>query len=185
MAWIKVIEENYATGKIKEIYAEITKKRGKLSNIMKAQSLKPESMKAHMEMYLSIMFEKSNIPRSDRELIAVVVSSLNQCEYCIRHHEEALQYYWKDNEKLNGLIDDFQTAELPEKTKSMLQYVSKLTLSPQDVKKEDIDKLRNFGFNDRGILDINLITSYFNFVNRIALGLGVEFSENEIKGYKY
>jgi len=185
MAWIKVIEENHATGKIKNVYDEITKKRGKLSNIMMVQSLKPESMKSHMGLYLSIMFGKSNIPRSERELIAVVVSSLNQCEYCVRHHAEALQYYWKDSEKINGLIDDFQTALLPEKTKTMLQYVSKLTLSPYDIEKGDIDKLRNVGFDDKGILDINLITSYFNFVNRIALGLGVEFSENEIKGYNY
>jgi len=41
------------------------------------------------------------------------------------------------------------------------------------------------GLTDEEILSVNLVTSYFNFVNRIALGLGVEFSEEEIKGYKY
>jgi uncharacterized peroxidase-related enzyme len=185
MVWIKGIEEDCATGEIKSLYDEITKKRGKLSNIMKVHSLKPTSMKAHMDLYLSIMFEKSNISRSDRELIAVVVSSLNQCEYCVRHHAEALQHYWKDSVKVNEVIKDFQSVELPEKTRSMLQYVTTLTTSPQDVRKEDIDKLRNVGFTDSDILDINLIASYFNFVNRLALGLGVEFSEDEIKGYRY
>jgi uncharacterized peroxidase-related enzyme len=96
-----------------------------------------------------------------------------------------LQHYWKNSEKVNGIIRDFQTSKLPEKMKAMLNYVAMLTNSPQDVKKEDIEKLRNFGFTDRDILDINLIASYFNFVNRIALGLGVEFSKNEINGYIY
>jgi uncharacterized protein YciW len=45
--------------------------------------------------------------------------------------------------------------------------------------------LKQNGWNDEDILLTNLIVSYFNFVNRIALGLGVEFSEEEVKGYKY
>jgi uncharacterized protein YciW len=48
-----------------------------------------------------------------------------------------------------------------------------------------VSKLRETGWKDEDILLINMIVSYFNFVNRIALGLGVEFSEEEIAGYKY
>jgi len=47
------------------------------------------------------------------------------------------------------------------------------------------ERLRQAGFSDEDILSINLIVSYFNFVNRIALGLGVEFSEAEVRGYNY
>ena len=67
----------------------------------------------------------------------------------------------------------------------MLEYVEKLTKTPYEIEKSDIMKLKNIGFSDKTILDITLITSYFNFVNRIALGLGVDFSEDEIKGYKF
>ena len=67
----------------------------------------------------------------------------------------------------------------------MLEYAIKLTKMPDKIEKSDIDKLRNSGFSDEDILNINLICCYFNFVNRIALGLGVELSEEEIKGYKY
>ncbi len=65
----------------------------------------------------------------------------------------------------------------------MLDYVFKLTKTPYDVKKSDVEILQKSGFSDENILNINLITSYFNFVNRIALGLGVEFSLDEKKGY--
>ena len=185
MSWINVIDEEDAINSLKKIYNEIQSKRGKLSNIMKIHSLNPKVMKDHMNLYLTIMFGKSNLRREDRELIAVVVSSLNKCKYCVYHHEEALNFYWKDREKLNKVIEKFQSLDLSDKIKQMLDYVVKLTKNPYNIKRKDIDYLRNAGFSDKDILDINLITSYFNFVNRIALGLGVEFSKEEITGYKY
>jgi len=67
----------------------------------------------------------------------------------------------------------------------VLRYSEKLTREPHKITENDIAKLKESGWKDEDILLINLIVSYFNFVNRIALGLGVEFSEEEIKGYKY
>jgi uncharacterized protein YciW len=67
----------------------------------------------------------------------------------------------------------------------MLDYVYKLTKNPSEIKKNDVDVLRGVGFSEEDILNINLITSYFNFVNRIVLGLGVEFSDDEATGYMY
>ncbi|HEY8209892.1 MAG TPA: hypothetical protein VIG99_20530 [Myxococcaceae bacterium] len=55
----------------------------------------------------------------------------------------------------------------------MLTYVEKLTLAPARVAREDLDALRAAGFDDRGILQVNLIASWFNYVNRVADGLGV------------
>jgi uncharacterized peroxidase-related enzyme len=185
MPWIDYINEDEAKGKLIDIYDEIKKIRGKLPNVIKIHSLKPDVIKKHMDLYISIMFGKSDLSRKYRELIAVVVSLINNCNYCIKHHAEALSHYWKDQEKLEKLIKDFNTVEFSEKTQEMLKYVFQLTKSPDKICKNDIDKLRAKGFLDRDILDINLIVSYFNFVNRIVLGLGVEFSDEEIKGYKY
>jgi alkylhydroperoxidase family enzyme len=55
----------------------------------------------------------------------------------------------------------------------MLTYVEKLTLAPARAEREDLDALRAAGFDDRGILQINLIASWFNYINRVADGLGV------------
>lgn len=185
MPWIDYVNEDEAKGELVYIYDEIKKKRGKLSNVMKIHSLNPDVIKKHMELYISIMFGKSDLSRKDRELIAVVVSSINNCNYCVKHHAEALSHYWKDPEKLKKLIKDFNTIEFSEKTQEMLKYVFQLTKSPNKICKNDINILKTKGFSDRDILDINLIVSYFNFVNRIVLGLGVEFSDEEIKGYNY
>lgn len=184
MSWIQTVEVTDATEKLKKVYKEVKEKRGKISNIMKIHSLNPDAMKKHMDLYLTLMFGSSNISREEREFIAVTVSVINNCEYCIRHHVEALNHYWKNKDKINKFIDNFNSIELTLKQQCIIDYVFKLTKNPSYVIKDDIDYLRNFGYSDKDILDITLIICYFNFVNRIALGLGVELSDDEVKGYK-
>jgi uncharacterized peroxidase-related enzyme len=184
-AWIKVIEEKAADGALAEAYREMASSRGKVANIMKVHSLNPEAMRAHMNLYLTLMFGRSELSRPTRELVAVVVSNANNCRYCVRHHAEALSHYWKDEERIARTLDDFRTAGLTEKETAMLEYALKLTKTPASVEHADVVQLREAGLIDAEILDLNLIVNYFNFVNRIALGLGVELSASEVKGYNY
>ena len=60
---------------------------------------------------------------------------------------------------------------------AMLDYASKLTEHPTDMISKDVERLRDVGYTDRGILDINQIVSYFAYVNRVADGLGVELED--------
>jgi uncharacterized peroxidase-related enzyme len=152
---------------------------------MKVHSLNPKAMKAHVDLYFTLMFGESGLSREECELIATVVSTLNHCEYCINHHGEALSFYWKDQRRVQQLIQNFHVVALPEKTCKMLDYVVKLTKTPSIVNQTDVNSLRQCGFSDEDILNINLITGYFNFVNRIVSGLGVEFTPDEVRGYKY
>jgi len=59
----------------------------------------------------------------------------------------------------------------------MLDYAVKLTLTPADIGEEDVQRLRHEGFDDSGILDICQVTAYYNYVNRLADGLGVELED--------
>ncbi|MCP5062585.1 MAG: peroxidase-related enzyme [Ignavibacteriae bacterium] len=185
MPWIKEIEANKAEGKLKEVYDNLSKNRGKVSNIMKIHSLDPETMSHHLDMYMSIMFNKSGLSIEERELVAVVVSALNNCSYCINHHAEALNHYWKDDEKISVLISDYKSIEFSIRTLAILNYAEKLTLAPSVVNEFDVQNLRIHDLTDEDILNINLVVSYFNFVNRIANGLGVQFSKEEVQGYNY
>ncbi|MDZ7765783.1 MAG: peroxidase-related enzyme [Melioribacteraceae bacterium] len=185
MPYIKVIGAEHAEGKLKEVYDEIISSRGKLSNIMSIHSLNPDAMVKHMDLYKSLMFSKSNLSRELKEMIAVVVSKANNCDYCINHHAEALNFYWKDENKLQQFIDNFRSIDAEDEIKILLEYANVLTTAPHKITQADIDRIKSKGWSDEDILLTNLIVSYFNFVNRIALGLGVEFSEEEVKGYKY
>ena len=183
MAWIEQVEPGDADGLLADMYEQLEKKRGKVSNILKVHSLNPQALGDHLDLYMTIMFGKSGLSRAEREAIGVVVSAANNCAYCVNHHVEALQRYVRDDE----VIDVLRTAEgldtLEPRLSCITSHASKLTSAPSSVTDIDIDALRGVGLDDRDILDVSLITAYFNFVNRIALGLGVAFNPDEMTGY--
>jgi uncharacterized peroxidase-related enzyme len=72
-----------------------------------------------------------------------------------------------------ALRKDFRSAPISERDKAMLEYVVKLTRDATQCSPADHDKLRAVGFDDRGILQITLIASWFNYINRVADALGV------------
>ena len=79
----------------------------------------------------------------------------------------------KDEKLVAQLKEDYTKASLGPKDRAMLDYVAKLTRTPAAVSEDDVQALREAGFDDRVILDIALVTAYFAFVNRVADGLGV------------
>ena len=81
MAWIDTINERDADGSLKDQYSKMKDSRGSVDNILKIHSLNPESLDTHVRLYKTIMYGKSPIRRVNREMIAVLVSSINQCHY--------------------------------------------------------------------------------------------------------
>ena len=185
MAFIKVIEHTEADGELKIIYDDLVAKRGKLADVHKIQSLNPESIVKHMELYMTIMFAKSPLSRAQREMIAVVVSVANNCAYCQTHHAEALNHYWKDQKKIDQLKRDFSKVNLSDIDLNLCELAWQLTRIPSVTTETIISKLKELGLEDRAILDANLVISYFNFVNRMVLGLGVQIETDKGAGYKY
>lgn len=186
MSRIKVISHEEATGRLKEIYDELIVKRGKLAEVHTIQSLRPESIVKHIDLYLEIMFSKSELSRAEREMMAVVVSKTNGCVYCQKHHAEALNNYWKDAEKTENFRISYSNVHLNDKELMLCRFAEQLTMNPESAEKNDITKdLRNVGLSDSAILDATLVVAYFNFVNRIVLALGVELEKDAGTGYKY
>lgn len=90
------------------------------------------------------------------------------------HHGAGLRRLTRNEHLVEQLKKDYRQAELSPADRAMLDYAVKLTLTPWEMVPEDVQKLREVGFSDTAILDINQITGYYNFVNRLADGLGVE-----------
>jgi alkylhydroperoxidase family enzyme len=94
--------------------------------------------------------------------------------------------YWKDDEKIEKLIAELARFNIKGIDKLWICYAEELTLSPSSKKTETlITQLKTSGADDRSILDATLVIGYFNFVNRIILGLGVYLEDDGGKGYKY
>lgn len=183
-AWIDMISANEAEGELRDVYEGVLKSRGKLANIIKVHSLNPAAMRAHLDLYLSIMFAHCGLSRAEREMVAVVVSAANRCAYCMKHHGEALAHYWKDRDRVDRLVCG-ENADLSVREEMMVETARKLTLEPGEASEKNVERLREVGLSDEDILNLTLVVGYFNFVNRVALGLGVEVSEEEMAGYKY
>ncbi len=81
MAWIKVVDEHEAAGELKEMYEKLVEPWGGVDNILKIHSLNPASLSGHFELYKTLMRGRSDLSRAQREMIAVVVSTLNHCAY--------------------------------------------------------------------------------------------------------
>jgi uncharacterized peroxidase-related enzyme len=81
MSWIKTIQPDEATGELKFEYDQAIRRAGKAFNILKVQSLNPESLRASMHLYLATMYSPSGLSRAEREMLATVVSWANKCFY--------------------------------------------------------------------------------------------------------
>ena len=185
MPFIQIIEPEEAEGQLKEIYDDLLQSRGKIAEVHKIQSLNPPTIMAHMDLYMKIMFGRSPLKRYQREMVAVVVSKTNDCNYCIRHHAEALDHFWKDGLKTEKFSSKWKSVELSEIDKSLCEFAENLTLNPGAARESWVEKLKHLGLSDRAILDATLVIGYFNFVNRIVMGLGVQLEDDSGTGYKY
>lgn len=81
MAWIRMIDEQDAEGKLSELYRRMKEPDGSVDNILKIHSLNPDSLQGHFEFYRSLMSGRSPLTRTQREMIAVTVSAANRCHY--------------------------------------------------------------------------------------------------------
>jgi uncharacterized peroxidase-related enzyme len=78
-----------------------------------------------------------------------------------------------DEAFVKALVEDYENAPLSEADRAMLDYVTQLTEDATRIHQKDHERLRAVGFDDRGILQITLIASWFNYINRVADALGV------------
>jgi len=78
-----------------------------------------------------------------------------------------------DQDLVAALEEDYASAPITEQEKVMLDYVVQITRDATRISPRDHDRLRSAGFDDKGILQITLIASWFNYINRVADALGV------------
>ncbi len=185
MAWIRTIDHDDAEGRTKEVYDRIMRERNHLANVFAAQGLDPDVLEDNLNLYVDLMLNPGPLSREEREMIAVIVSSANRCAYGAVHHSEALEVVENDGTALYRLMKEYMAKAESPRNKALLAYAAKLTLDPKDITPEDISDLREAGLEDEEILRANLIAAYFNFSNRISLGLGVELEKGKARSYRY
>lgn len=186
MSWIKTIPYEDADKDLKRVYNKVKGPNNNIDNVLLIHSLRPHSLIGHMALYKNVLHNSNNkLPNWYLESIGVYVSYLNRCYYCVEHHFSGLKRLLNDDDKANNFLEAIKKDALEDNFDSKLYqgmlYSKKLTLELHSIKKDDISKLKTLGFSEGEILEINQVTSYFNYVNRTVIGLGVT-TEGDILG---
>ena len=178
MSWIDEISYKNATGQLKRLYERVKGSNNTIDNVLSIHSLRPHTLIGHMGLYKNVLHNSNNtLPKWYLETLGVYVSSLNQCSYCVEHHSVGLKRLLADDDKFDTIItsitNDLIDTVFKDQYLAGLQYAKKLTLSHHTIAQFDIENLRKYHLTDGEILEINQVVSYFNYVNRTVVGLGV------------
>lgn len=178
MAWIATVSYEAADARLRSLYDRVAGPDKNVDNIMMMHGLRPHTMQGHMALYKSVLHHSANtLPPWYLETVGIWVSALNRCDYCVEHHFAGLQRLLRDDSRCMAIraaimAGDLSAAPLSHAERCGLRYAQALTEAPWDLEASAVRGLREVGFTDGEILEINQVAAYFNYANRTVLGLG-------------
>jgi uncharacterized peroxidase-related enzyme len=153
---------------LKAYFAKCHEKLSFIPNVLRAYAFDNAKLKAFIDLVDDLMLGESGLSKLEREMIAVAVSAVNHCHYCLTAHGAAVRQRAKNPELGEVIAQNYRAAPLPPRQKTMLDFAVKLTEHPARIEDADRRALRRAGFSDRDIWDIAAVAAFFNMSNRIA-----------------
>lgn len=149
-------------------FGKCREKLGLVPNVLQAYAFDDKKLRAFTDMYNDLMLGASGLSKLEREMIAVAVSSVNHCYYCLTAHGAAVRQLSGDPALGEMIVMNYRAAALSPRQKAMLDFAVKLTETPAKIEEADRAALRAAGFSDRDIWDIASTAAFFNMSNRVA-----------------
>ncbi|MCA0870865.1 peroxidase-related enzyme [Seohaeicola saemankumensis] len=143
-------------------------KLGMIPNVLQANAFDIDKLNAFTAMYNDLMLADSGLSKLEREMIAVVVSSINKCFYCLVAHGAAVRQLSGDPMLGEMMVMNYRVAPLDTRQRAMLDFAAKMTTASATIEEPDRQALRDAGFSDRDIWDIANVAGFFNMTNRVA-----------------
>ena len=168
---IKKNNIDYLEDDLKKYFNICKDKIGFIPNVLWSYSWNQKKLRYFSRLYNEIMLGESKLSILEREMIALVVSSANDCYYCQVAHGAAVRQNSEDKILSEVLSMNYRSANLSQRHLSMLDFSIKLTYTPGKVIEKDRKDLREKGFTDEEIWDICEIVGFFNMTNRLASGI--------------
>lgn len=153
---------------VRKYFKLCEEKLGLVPNVLKAYAFNETKLNAFTGMYNDLMLGESNITPLEREMIAVVVSSINRCYYCLVAHGNSVRKLSKNPELGEQMAINYRLADLKPNQRAMMDFAVKMTEESYKIEEIDRQTLRNNGYSDQDIWDIASIASFFNMSNRMA-----------------
>lgn len=143
-------------------------KLGMIPNVLQSYAFDVEKLNSFTALYNELMLAGSGLSKLEREMIAVAVSAINRCFYCLTAHGAAVRELSGDPMLGEMLVMNWRVADLSERHRAMLGFSEKMTVASYTIEESDRAALRDVGFTDRDIWDIANVAGFFNMTNRVA-----------------
>ena len=143
-------------------------KLGMVPNVLRAYAFDIDKLNAFTALYNDVMLADSGLSKLEREMIAVTVSSINKCYYCLTAHGAAVRQLSGDPKLGEMLVMNWRVASLDARQTAMLEFAERMTTASATITEAHRDALRQVGFSDRDIWDIAATVGFYNMSNRIA-----------------
>jgi len=182
VSWIHSVAPEQAPAAVGEVYEQIRSRSSaaRVAGYWQALGLDPQGLAAAWAAHRALCDRaarpaaEGGLGEAQHEMIAVVVSATNGCGYCVAHHGPRLARALGDESLAHAVAVDYREANLAARDRVLLDYAVALTCEPSERTRDDVERLREYGFDDAAILLATQVTAHFNAVNRIASALGVE-----------
>jgi uncharacterized peroxidase-related enzyme len=162
------LEQAELSDSTKAYFAKCEEKLGLIPNVLLSYAFDEKKLRAFTEMYNDLMLGDSGLTKLEREMIAVAVSSVNHCYYCLTAHGAAVRQLSGDPVLGEMIAMNYRVANLTPRHRAMLDFAVKLTETPERIEEADRGVLRGVGFSERDIWDITSVAAFFNMSNRVA-----------------
>lgn len=143
-------------------------KLGLVPNVLKAHAFDIAKLNAFTGLYNELMLADSGLTKLEREMIAVCVSAINRCFYCLTAHGAAVRELSGDPKLGEMMVMNWRVADLSARHRAMLVFSEKVTTASAEIEEADRTALRAVGFTERDIWDIANVAGFFNMTNRVA-----------------
>ncbi|MDP3895183.1 MAG: peroxidase-related enzyme [Mesorhizobium sp.] len=171
------LEQAELSDATKAYFAKAKEKLGLVPNVLLAYAFDEKKLRAFTDMYNDLMLGASGLSKLEREMIAVAVSSVNHCYYCLVAHGAAVRQLSGNPALGEMMVMNYRAADLSARQRAMLDFAVKLTETPAKIVEADRQALRDAGFSDRDIWDIASTAAFFNMSNRVAAAIDMRPNE--------
>ena len=168
-SWFPVPEESELPSDLRGLFAKARERLGFVPNVFRVYSFRPERLSAWFAHYRQLHQPSEGLSAADREMIAVVVSAANGCLYCLVAHGAALREELGDPVLGERVSYDWRRAELDPRRRAICAYAEKLTRSPRELTRADLQSLLDAGLTLEEAWDVAEIGAMYNLTNRMAM----------------
>jgi len=151
-----------------KFFAICEEKLGLVPNVLRAYAHNIDKLNAFSAMYNDLMLGDSGLSKLEREMIAVVVSSVNRCFYCLVAHGAAVRALSGRPELGEALVMNYRVATLTPRERAMLDFAVKMTEDSANMGEADRQSLRDAGLSDADIWDVAAVAGFYNMSNKMA-----------------